>query len=86
MLLLDEATSSLDTVTEERIYANLEKLDCTRIVIAHRISTIARADRILVMEEGSFVEQGTHAELMKLKGRYYELARNPNQEESLNAD
>ena len=74
VLLLDEATSSLDTVTEAKIYENLDKLACTRIVIAHRVSTISRADRILVMEDGAFVEQGTHAELMALGGRYHKLA------------
>ena len=75
ILLLDEATSSLDAVTEAAIYENLERLDCTRIVIAHRISTIARADNIVVMDAGSFAERGTHDELMALGGTYLELAR-----------
>ena len=74
ILLLDEATSSLDSVTEAEIYTNLEQLDCTRVVIAHRLSTIARSDLIVVMEDGIFVEQGTHDELMALRGRYFELA------------
>lgn len=74
ILLLDEATSSLDATTESQIHENLDKLDCTRIVIAHRISTIRRADLIVVMEGGSFVEQGTHDELMAAGGRYAELA------------
>jgi ABC-type bacteriocin/lantibiotic exporter with double-glycine peptidase domain len=74
ILLLDEATSSLDAVTEAQIYGNLQRLDCTRIVIAHRISTIRRADLIVVMEDGRFVEQGTHDELMALGGLYFELA------------
>lgn len=79
ILLLDEATSALDSVTEANIYANLERLPCTRIVIAHRISTIARSDVIVVMEEGRFVEQGTHRELLELGGRYYELASSQRQ-------
>jgi ABC-type bacteriocin/lantibiotic exporter with double-glycine peptidase domain len=74
ILLLDEATSSLDAVTEAQIYGNLQGLDCTRIVIAHRISTIRRADLIVVMEDGRFVEQGTHDELMSLGGLYLQLA------------
>jgi ATP-binding cassette, subfamily B, bacterial len=80
ILLLDEATSSLDTVTESLIYANLARLDCTRVVIAHRISTIAAADLIVVMEEGRFVEQGTHGELLARRGHYFELARSQTQE------
>lgn len=79
ILLLDEATSSLDAVTEAKIYENLEHLRCTRIVIAHRISTIARADVIVVMEDGRFVEQGRHDELMAKQGRYYELASSQDQ-------
>jgi ABC-type bacteriocin/lantibiotic exporter with double-glycine peptidase domain len=79
ILLLDEATSSLDSVTEAAIYENLEQLSCTRIVIAHRIATIARSDRILVMDAGSFVEQGTHDELFAAKGRYFELASSQSQ-------
>ena len=74
ILLLDEATSSLDAVTEAKIYSNLGQLRCTRIVIAHRISTIARADLIVVMEDGRFVEHGSHDELISLGGRYFELA------------
>lgn len=79
ILLLDEATSSLDAVTEASIYSNLEQLQCTRIVIAHRISTIARADWIVVMENGRFVEQGTHNELISAGNLYFELARSQGQ-------
>ena len=80
ILLLDEATSSLDAVTEAKIYENLERLPCTRIVIAHRISTISRSDLILVMHDGRFVERGTHDELMAAGGRYLELARSQTQQ------
>lgn len=86
ILLLDEATSSLDAMTESKIYANLEQLSCTRIVIAHRISTIARADLILVMDHGVFVEQGTHQQLMNAGGRYFELASSQEQPTSTPQD
>lgn len=75
ILVLDEATSSLDAVTESMIYANLETLRCTRILIAHRISTVARADEILVMDNGSVVERGTHDQLTARGGHYTQLAR-----------
>jgi ABC-type methionine transport system ATPase subunit len=70
ILLLDEATSDLDGVTERMVHHNLSALGCTRIVIAHRLSTIVDADLILVMEEGTIVQQGTHDELMVLPGAY----------------
>jgi ABC-type bacteriocin/lantibiotic exporter with double-glycine peptidase domain len=73
ILLLDEATSDLDTVTEARIMANLAELSCTRIVIAHRLSTVADADRILVLAQGQLLESGTHAQLLARKGHYAEL-------------
>ena len=73
ILLLDEATSSLDTATERRIQDHLAGLRCTRIVIAHRLSTVRAADLILVMDEGAVVERGSHDELMRRQGRYEEL-------------
>ncbi len=75
MLILDEATSSIDTRTEEKISDAFHSLmqGRTSFVVAHRLSTIVSADRILVMEKGRVVEQGTHAELLKKKGAYYEL-------------
>jgi len=76
ILVLDEATRALDSVTERRIYENLGQLDCTAIVIAHRLSTVADADLILVMEEGRIVESGTHPELMARHAAYYDLISN----------
>jgi ATP-binding cassette subfamily B protein len=75
ILILDEATSSIDTETEQRIQAALERLlvNRTSIVIAHRLSTIQRADRILVMHKGRICEQGTHQELLALGGIYQKL-------------
>jgi ATP-binding cassette subfamily B protein len=70
ILLLDEATSDLDGVTERTVHRALSELGCTRIVIAHRMSTIVDADVILVMEGGRIVQHGTHDELMDLPGPY----------------
>ncbi|MCC8082064.1 MAG: ABC transporter ATP-binding protein/permease [Lachnospiraceae bacterium] len=77
MLILDEATSSIDTRTELRIQDAFEKLMCgrTSFIVAHRLSTIQNADRILVMRDGRIIEQGNHQELLARKGFYYELYR-----------
>jgi ATP-binding cassette subfamily B protein len=75
IFIMDEATSSVDTLTEALIQRGTEKLmeGRTSFVIAHRLSTIRRADRILVVEDGQIAEMGTHAELLKLRGKYYQL-------------
>ncbi len=73
ILLLDEATSELDTVTEQKIYTNLDAISSTTIVIAHRLSTIRNADLILVMDEGRIVETGTHEQLLARGGAYTAL-------------
>ena len=75
ILLLDEATSSLDTESEALIQASLDDLlrDRTTIVIAHRLTTIQRANLILVIEAGQIVERGRHDDLMARKGRYHQL-------------
>jgi ATP-binding cassette subfamily B protein len=70
LLILDEATSALDSETERRVIRNLEDLRCTRIVLAHRLSTIVNADLILVMDGGEVVESGTHQELLS-RGQHY---------------
>jgi ATP-binding cassette subfamily B protein len=73
ILLLDEATSALDSITEAAVQAELDALKCTRIYIAHRLSTVVAADRILVMANGTLVEQGTHRELLAKNGAYARL-------------
>ncbi|MFI7690416.1 peptidase domain-containing ABC transporter [Nonomuraea sp. NPDC049655] len=73
VLLLDEATSNLDSATEAAIEANLSRLVQTRIVIAHRLSTVRDADLILVIDAGRVVQRGTHDELTAIGGKYAEL-------------
>ena len=75
ILILDEATASVDTMTEAKIQAAMESVTAgrTSLMIAHRLSTVRNADVILVVRDGKIVEQGTHTELLKLQGYYYEL-------------
>ena len=75
ILVLDEATASGDTETERAIQASLDKLiqGRTTISIAHRLSTLRGADRLIVLENGELVENGTHAELVAKRGVYYKL-------------
>ena len=78
IFVLDEATSSIDTVSEQRIQAAAEQVlkGRTSFIIAHRLSTVRNADRILVIDGGRILESGNHKELMAKKGRYYELYEN----------
>ncbi|NHC39910.1 ABC transporter ATP-binding protein [Bacillus sp. MM2020_1] len=75
ILILDEATSSIDTETEALIQEAMEvlKKGRTTFIIAHRLSTIRNADQIIVLDRGMIVEKGTHGELMKKKGKYYQM-------------
>ncbi len=75
-LVLDEATSALDGVSEHQVQAELETILATRtaLVIAHKISTVRRAHRILVLDDGKIVEQGNHEELLRNRGVYCSLA------------
>jgi len=77
-LFFDEATNSLDASNEKVILENLQNFfeGKTVVVVAHRLSTVKNADRILMMDNGEIVEEGTHSELIALKGKYYELVKN----------
>jgi NHLM bacteriocin system ABC transporter ATP-binding protein len=73
ILIFDEATSALDNITQKQIATALDDLKCTRIVIAHRLSTIKNCDRILVMDGGRIIEEGTYQQLIDKKGFFSEL-------------
>ena len=75
VMLLDEATSALDNKIEANVIANLERLRCTRITVAHRLSTVRNADLIVVMDKGKIVERGTHTQLLAARGLYHSLVR-----------
>ena len=75
VLILDEATSSIDTRTERLIEKGMDAImdGRTVFVIAHRLSTVRNSKAIMVLEQGSIIERGSHEELLELKGRYYQL-------------
>ena len=73
ILILDEATSALDNKTQKQVSDALDRLKCTRIVVAHRLSTIRNCDRILVMENGEIIEEGNYEELIAQNGYFAEL-------------
>ena len=72
---MDEATSALDAISQKRVAENLDRLDCTRIVVAHRLSTIRNCSRIIVLDKGEIKEEGTFEELMAQNGLFYQLAK-----------
>ncbi len=84
ILILDEATASVDTITEAKIQAAMESVTAgrTSLMIAHRLSTVKDADLILVVRSGKIVEQGTHPELLKRRGYYFELYTRQYEEET----
>ena len=73
ILMFDEATSALDNITQKTVSESLAKLKCTRIVIAHRLSTIKQCDRIIVLDKGKIIEDGSYDELIAKKGFFAEL-------------
>ncbi|MCR4893081.1 MAG: NHLP bacteriocin export ABC transporter permease/ATPase subunit [Lachnospiraceae bacterium] len=73
ILMFDEATSALDNLTQKKVSQSLDNLKCTRIVIAHRLSTIKQCDRIIVLNEGNIIEDGTYDELIAKKGFFSDL-------------
>ena len=75
LLLFDEATSALDNLSQAVVEQSLASSRATRIVIAHRLSTVRDADTIVVLDRGRVVEQGTHEELVAARGAYYTLVR-----------
>lgn len=75
ILFFDEATSALDNITQKQVSVSLDALNCTRVVIAHRLSTVQNCDRILVLDNGKIVEQGSYKELIELNGEFAELVR-----------
>lgn len=75
ILFFDEATSALDNRTQAIVSQSLDRLKSTRVVIAHRLSTVMKCDRIIVMNKGTIAEEGSYNELMELKGLFYQLAK-----------
>lgn len=74
ILFFDEATSALDNLSQAKVNESLENLDCTRIVVAHRLSSVMKCHRIIVLGKGGIIEQGDYQQLMSARGEFYKLA------------
>jgi ATP-binding cassette, subfamily B, multidrug efflux pump len=87
ILILDDALASVDTITEERILNGLASVmrNRTTILVSHRVSTVKSADRIVVLHQGNIAEQGTHEDLLRRQGLYFELYQKQLLEEELEA-
>ena len=75
ILFFDEATSALDNVSQKQVSENLDRMGCTRVIIAHRLSTIRHCDRIIVLDKGVIVEEGTFDELREKGGLFADLMK-----------
>ena len=73
IMIMDVATSALDNISQKYVSDSLSRLDCTRIVVAHRLSTVKHCDRIVVLDKGNVVETGTYDELIEMNGIFAEL-------------
>jgi ABC-type multidrug transport system fused ATPase/permease subunit len=82
--MFDEATSALDNMTQKQVSDSLSGLKCTRIVIAHRLSTIKQCDKIVVLDKGKIVEEGTYDELTGMGGVFAELVKRQTLDEKSN--
>ena len=82
LLILDDCLSAVDTETEDIILSNLKRRQATSIVISHRISSLRNVSRIINIDHGSIIEQGTHSELIELKGIYADLHKKQLAEET----
>ena len=81
ILMLDEATSALDNKTQKHVSDSLDALNCTRIVVAHRLSTVRHCDRILLVDGGKIAEEGTYDELLGKGGLFADLVKRQHLEE-----
>lgn len=75
MIMFDEATSALDNISQREIKNILDDMNCTRIVVAHRLSTVKDCDRIILLEKGHITQQGTYDELVAQEGLFRELVK-----------